>query len=50
MKTKLVIIGLAAAGVSYEADKIAGKHCCEQAGVLVAPAWAEVEARDYPRC
>jgi phosphoribosylamine--glycine ligase len=42
------IIGMAAAGVEYEADKIAGKRYCEKAGVLVAPAWAEVEARDYP--
>ena len=42
------IIGVAAAGVAYEADKIAGKRSCEQAGVPVAPAWAEVEARDYP--
>lgn len=42
------IIGVAAAGVAYEADKIAGKRACEQAGIPVAPAWAEVEARDYP--
>jgi phosphoribosylamine---glycine ligase len=42
------IIGFTAAGVEYEADKIAGKRACEQAGVPVAPAWAEVEARDYP--
>jgi phosphoribosylamine--glycine ligase len=42
------IIGMAAAGVEYEADKIAGKRYCEQAGIPVAPAWAEVEARDYP--
>ena len=42
------IIGVAAAGVSYEADKIAGKRYCEQAGIPVAPAWTEVEARDYP--
>ena len=42
------IIGMAAAGVEYEADKIAGKRSCEQAGIPVAPAWAEVEARDYP--
>jgi phosphoribosylamine---glycine ligase len=42
------IIGVAAAGVEYEADKIAGKRSCEQAGIPVAPAWTEVEARDYP--
>jgi phosphoribosylamine--glycine ligase len=42
------IIGLTKAGVEYEADKIAGKRACEAAGVPVAPAWAEVEARDYP--
>ena len=42
------IIGVAAAGVAYEADKIAGKRYCEQAGIPVAPAWTEVEARDYP--
>ena len=42
------IIGVAAAGVAYEADKIAGKRACEQAGIPVAPAWTEVEARDYP--
>jgi phosphoribosylamine--glycine ligase len=42
------IIGLTTAGAEYEADKIAGKRCCEQAGIPVAPAWTEVEARDYP--
>jgi phosphoribosylamine---glycine ligase len=42
------IIGVAAAGVEYEADKIAGKRYCEQAGIPVAPAWTEVSARDYP--
>jgi phosphoribosylamine--glycine ligase len=42
------VIGVAAAGVAYEADKIAGKRACEAAGIPVAPAWAEVEARDYP--
>jgi len=42
------IIGVASAGVEYEADKIAGKRACEQAGIPVAPAWTEVEARDYP--
>jgi phosphoribosylamine--glycine ligase len=42
------IIGCTEAGVEYEADKIAGKRACEQAGIPVAPAWTEVEARDYP--
>ena len=42
------IIGVAVAGVSYEADKIAGKCACEAAGIPVAPAWTEVEARDHP--
>jgi phosphoribosylamine---glycine ligase len=42
------IIGFTKTGVEYEADKITGKRYCEQAGVPVAPAWAEVEARDYP--
>jgi len=42
------IIGCTEAGVEYEADKIAGKRYCEKAGVPVAPAWTEVEARDYP--
>ena len=42
------VIGFTKTGVEYEADKIAGKRYCEQAGVPVAPAWTEVEARDYP--
>jgi phosphoribosylamine---glycine ligase len=42
------IIGCARAGVEYEADKIAAKRYCQEAGIPVAPAWAEVEARDYP--
>jgi phosphoribosylamine--glycine ligase len=42
------IIGVGSAGVEYEADKIAGKRVCEQSGIPVAPAWTEVEARDYP--
>ena len=43
------IIGCAQAGVEYEADKIARKRYCDEAGIPVAPAWAEVEARDLPR-
>jgi len=42
------IIGLDKAAAAYEADKIAGKRYCRQAGIPVAPAWTEVEARDYP--
>jgi phosphoribosylamine---glycine ligase len=42
------LIGLDKAAAAYEADKIAGKRYCEQAGIPVAPAWTEVEARDYP--
>jgi phosphoribosylamine--glycine ligase len=42
------IIGLNRAGAEYEADKIACKRHCETAGIPVAPAWTEVEARDYP--
>jgi phosphoribosylamine--glycine ligase len=42
------IIGLTQAGSAYEADKIAGKRACRAAGIPVAPAWTEVEARDYP--
>jgi phosphoribosylamine---glycine ligase len=41
------IIGLTSAGAAYEADKIACKRYCDEAGIPVAPAWAEVEARDY---
>ena len=50
-----VVIGCAGGGSNFAgmafpflADKIAGKRSCEQAGIPVAPAWAEVEARDYP--
>ncbi|MCK9375786.1 MAG: hypothetical protein M0P73_06530 [Syntrophobacterales bacterium] len=42
------IIGLDKQGAEYEADKIACKRYCQAAGIPVAPAWAEVEARDYP--
>jgi phosphoribosylamine--glycine ligase len=42
------IIGLTQAGTAYEADKVAGKRACRAAGIPVAPAWTEVEARDYP--
>jgi phosphoribosylamine--glycine ligase len=42
------VIGLAEAGAFLEADKIAGKRLCAAAGIPVAPAWAEADARDYP--
>jgi phosphoribosylamine--glycine ligase len=42
------LIGLNSQGAEYEADKIACKRYCDEAGVPVAPAWTEVEARDYP--
>jgi phosphoribosylamine--glycine ligase len=41
------LIGLDRAGAVYEADKIAGKRSCEKAGIPIAPAWSEVEARDF---
>lgn len=41
------IIGLNQQGAFIEADKIACKRLCQEAGIPVAPAWAEVEARDY---
>lgn len=42
------LIGLDRNGAFLEADKIAGKRLCREAGIPVAPAWAEVEARDFP--
>lgn len=41
------IIGPDSRGAFIEADKIAGKHLCREAGIPVAPAWTEVNARDY---
>ena len=41
------VIGLDEKGAFLEADKIACKRFCDEAGIPVAPAWAEVEARDY---
>ncbi len=41
------VIGLSQKGAFVEADKIACKRLCQEAGIPVAPAWAEVEARDY---
>ncbi len=41
-------IGLTKAGANLiEGDKIACKRLCREANVPVAPAWAEVEARDF---
>ena len=42
------IIGLDQKGAFLEADKLACKRLCQEAGIPVAPAWGEVEARDYP--
>jgi phosphoribosylamine--glycine ligase len=42
------IIGPDSRGAFLEADKIAGKRLCREAGIPVAPAWTEVDARDYP--
>lgn len=41
------IIGLDHQGAFIEADKIACKKFCREAGIPVAPAWAEVDAKDY---
>jgi phosphoribosylamine--glycine ligase len=41
------LIGLDQRGAFIEADKIACKKLCRQAGIPVAPEWAEVDAKDY---
>ncbi len=41
------IIGPDSRGAFLEADKIACKHFCREAGIPVAPAWTEADARDY---
>ena len=41
------LIGLNRQGAFLEADKLACKRLCREAGIPVAPAWAEVDARDY---
>ncbi|MFO8031056.1 MAG: hypothetical protein R6U22_00770 [Desulfohalobiaceae bacterium] len=43
------VAGLSQAGSFLEADKIACKEFCSQAGVPVAPAWDWTDARDYAR-
>jgi phosphoribosylamine---glycine ligase len=42
------IIGLDGPGAFLEADKIACKRLCREAGIPVAPAWEEADAKDYP--
>jgi phosphoribosylamine--glycine ligase len=41
------LIGLDQQGAFVEADKLACKRLCQAAGIPVAPAWVEVDARDY---
>ena len=41
------IIGLSREAAFVEADKIACKRLCREAGIPVAPAWAEADAHDY---
>jgi phosphoribosylamine--glycine ligase len=41
------LIGLNRQAAFLEADKLACKRLCREAGIPVAPAWAEVDARDY---
>ncbi|MDD2901450.1 MAG: hypothetical protein PHU44_03355 [Syntrophales bacterium] len=42
------VLGLDKRGAFLEADKIACKRFCQEAGIPVAPAWTEVDARDFP--
>ncbi|MBW2481311.1 MAG: hypothetical protein JRF38_15090, partial [Deltaproteobacteria bacterium] len=41
------ILGLTKAGAFIEGDKIACKKLCREAGIPVAAAWSEVDAKDY---
>ncbi len=41
------LIGLNRQAAFLEADKLACKRLCQEADIPVAPAWAEVDARDY---
>jgi phosphoribosylamine--glycine ligase len=41
------LIGLDQKGAFLEADKIACKRLCQDANIPVAPAWTEVDARDF---
>jgi phosphoribosylamine--glycine ligase len=42
------VIGLDEKAAFIEGDKIACKRLCREAGIPVAPEWAEVDAKDYP--
>jgi phosphoribosylamine--glycine ligase len=42
------VIGLDEKGAFIEGDKIACKKLCQDAGIPVAPAWKETDAKDYP--
>lgn len=41
------ILGLDSAAAFIEGDKIRCKQLCQDAGIPVAPAWAQVDAKDY---
>jgi phosphoribosylamine--glycine ligase len=41
------ILGLSKAGAFIEGDKIECKKLCREAGIPVAAAWSEVDAKDY---
>ncbi len=41
------VLGLAEAGAFIEGDKLACKALCREAGIPVADAWVEADARDY---
>jgi len=41
------VLGLGSAGAFIEGDKIRCKELCRDAGVPVADAWAQVDAKDY---
>ncbi len=41
------LVGLTQAGAFLEADKLAAKRLCREAGLPVAPEWEEVDARHY---
>ncbi len=43
------IVGLNRLGAFIEADKIACKHLCRDAGIPVADSWVDADARDYQR-
>jgi len=43
------VLGLNKAGAFIEGDKIRCKHLCDKAGIPVADAWDEIDAKDYPK-